>query len=133
MDVIFENYSVGGTKSEWGAVRADEVGKFMPDIALLSFGTNDGGTGTDNGIKPVSVDNFLENILAAIAKIRKYNPSREFIFVSSLMPNPVSGAFGIQKEYVREIKRVAENNDSIVNVDMYVLHEYLIRYCKKII
>jgi len=78
--------------SEWGASRAYAVGQSMPDLVILSFGANDGGTGTDNSVAPVPVATFESNIRAAMANVRKYNPACEFILVSSLMPNPQSGA-----------------------------------------
>jgi len=126
VDIDFQNYSMGGMASEWGASRAYAVGQSMPDLVILSFGANDGGTGTDNSVAPVPVATFESNIRAAMANVRKYNPACEFILVSSLMPNPQSGAFGIQGQYAEAMDKIAENDASVVSVNMYALHEYLV-------
>ena len=130
-DVLFENFSLGGMASAWGAQRAYAVGQFMPDVVILSFGANDGGKGQNNSVTPVSVEEFTKNICEAMENVRKYNPNCEFILVSSLMPNPQCGAFGIQGEYAAAMKGIAENDDSVVAVDMYSLHEYMIEDCGK--
>lgn len=130
-DVDFKNFSMGGMTSAWGASRAFAVGQYNPDVVILSFGANDGGTGTDNSVTPVSVNAFMQNIRDAIYNVRKYNPNCEFILVSSMMMNPAGGAFGIQDKYADAMTEFAANDNSVVAVDMYHLYEYLVNDCGK--
>lgn len=125
-DIEFQNFSVGGMTSAWGVTRSQEVGRFMPDVVILSFGANDGGTGQDNGIKPVSVADFTNNIRTAMENIRKYNPVCEFILVSSLKPNPLSAAYGIQGDYAVAMEDIAKQMPYAVAVNMYKLHDYFL-------
>ena len=127
-DIIFENFSMGGMQSAWGAQRAYAVGQFIPDIVILSFGANDGGCGTDNNVVPVSVEEYMRNMAAAMDAVRRYNPSCEFIIVSSLMPNPAGGAFGIQGDYASAVEEFCRGKTDVVSVNMYRLHEY---FCKE--
>ena len=127
-DIVFENFSMGGMQSAWGAQRAYAVGQFVPDIVILSFGANDGGCGTDNNVVPVSVEEYMRNMTAAMDAIRRYNPRCEFIVVSSLMPNPAGGAFGIQGDYASAVEEFCKGKSDAVSVNMYRLHEY---FCKE--
>ncbi len=131
VDVEYRNYSLGGMASEWAINRAYGVGQFMPDLVIISFGTNDGGVGQDNSASPVSVETFVNNIKNAIANIRKFNPNCEFIYVSPLVPNPLGAAFGIQGNYADAMESEFADDNTVLSVDMYHMHEFFLTDCGK--
>lgn len=82
-DIAFRNLSEGGQASAWGLQHIDRVIAERPDLLIVAWGMND-STG-EEGTCPV--EQFIANLKAQMAAVKKVQPNAEFILVASMLPN----------------------------------------------
>lgn len=77
-----KNIAVGGTASAWGIAQAKDHGVAeRPDLMLIAFGMNDGGS--------VPAAEFAQNLGAIMSNTKKSCPECEFLLVISMLHNPL--------------------------------------------
>jgi|GEM_PF-318497 len=114
------NNAVGGTMSQWGAENIDQlVVKENPDLVILGFGMNDGGTAM------VSKALFKRNIKIMIDAIKANNPKTEIILISTMVANPESIVDQLQETYKPVLDSFA--GEGIVVADITALHKELLK------
>ena len=77
-EISFYNHSKGGKTSGWGIKNIAKVSALKPNLVILAFGMNEGGSG----------HTYRNNNHAMIKAIRKENSACEFILVANMLPNP---------------------------------------------
>ena len=123
-NIVMNNPSVSGKKSDWGATEANIHVGYGPDLCIIAFGMND-------GTKLHAQEYFRQNIQTIIDTARKANPDCEFVLVATMLANPEAGDFaGCQKDYLPVLE--AMETEGVVVMDMTTFHESLLtqkRYC----
>ena len=114
------NLAVGGTFSQWGVENVSQVIFQKPDLTVIGFGMNDGGTAV------IPAAQFQKNIRAIIDSVRKYNPDAEFILISTMLANPNSIVDQIQESYKPFLDSLA--GQGIVVADITGVHKELLKY-----
>ena len=77
--ITLNNFSVGGTSTDWGVKNIDKVVATRPDLVILAFGMN------DSSGRPAA--QYRANILAMIEATRRTVPEAEFILVAPMLGN----------------------------------------------
>jgi lysophospholipase L1-like esterase len=114
------NNAVGGTMSQWGAENIDQlVVKENPDLVILGFGMNDGGTAM------VSKALFKRNMKIMIDAIKANNPNAEIILISTMVANPESIVDQLQETYKPVLDAFA--GEGIVVADITAMHKELLK------
>ena len=115
---FFQNPSLGGQTSQWGAEQAaDRVG-YGPDLCLISFGMND-------GTRRIMPEAYLQNICGIMAAARQGNPDCEFVLIAPTIPNGQVGKFlGYQAEYLPLLQTL--EGPGVAVADMTGFHQYLL-------
>lgn len=120
--VIFENPSVSGQTSQWGAENVRSlVAVKNPDLVIIAFGMND-GTGKVPG------STFRKNICYIISEITAINPDTEFILVAPILANPETYFAADQASYKQELDSL--RGKGIIVIDMTGIHSELLKYKK---
>lgn len=123
-NIVMNNPSISGKKSNWGATEANIHVGYGPDLCIIGFGMND-------GTKLHAQEYFRQNIQTIIDTARKANSDCEFVLISTMLANPEAGDFaGCQKDYLPVLQ--AMETEGIVVMDMTTFHESLLtqkRYC----
>jgi lysophospholipase L1-like esterase len=115
------NLAVGGTTSQWGIENVSQVVAQKPDLIIIGFGMNDGGTAV---VPPVQ---YKKNIKAIIDSIRKGNSDAEFILISTMLANPNSIVSQIQESYKPILDSLARNGIGIVVANITGVHKELLK------
>ena len=117
-NIVMNNPSVSGKKSDWGAAEANIHVGYGPDLCIIAFGMND-------GTKLYSQEYYRQNIQTIIDTARKANPDCEFVLVATMLANPEVGDFaGCQKDYLPVLQ--AMEAEGVVVMDMTSFHEALL-------
>ena len=114
------NLAVGGTFSQWGVDNVSQVIAQNPDLTVIGFGMNDGGTAA------VAPEVFKKNIKAIIDSIRHNNPNAEFILISTMLANPNSIVDQIQELYKPLLDSLT--SQGIVVADITGVHKELLKH-----
>ena len=118
--VLYENPSVPGKKSAWGAENAEEFVGYGPDLCIIGFGMNDGSSKVDP-------EAFKANIQTIMDAARKGNPNCEFVLLSTMLPNPEADNFlGKQEEYLPVLESM--ETEGVVVADMTTYHKSLLAH-----
>ena len=94
------NTAVGGMATGWGIENAlVRAGDYKPDLCIIAFGMNDGGSRGLNG------EQFAANIAKISELIMEASPETEFILCATTMPNTIlEGFYGYQDKYYDVLK-----------------------------
>ncbi len=85
-NILTKNTAVGGKTAEWGLENVqDNIIRYVPDLVVLRFGTNDATQG-------VTSSQFKQRMAGIIEAVRKARPECEFILVANTLSNPDVGA-----------------------------------------
>ena len=114
----FQNLSLGGKTSQWGAEQAaDRVG-YGPDLCIIGFGMND-------GTMRIAPEDYLQNIRTVMAAARQGNPACEFVLIAPTIPNgQVSRFLGYQADYLPVLQSLQTSGVAVA--DMTGFHQYLL-------
>lgn len=123
-DIVMNNPSISGKKSDWGATEANLHVGYGPDLCIIGFGMND-------GTKLYAQEFYRRNIQTIIDTARAANPNCEFVLIATMLANPEAGDFaGCQKDYLPVLQ--AMETEGVAVMDMTTFHETLLtqkRYC----
>lgn len=115
------NHALGGAMSQWGA---DNINQFVvrehPDLVILGFGMNDGGTAL------VSSLIFKRNMNAMITAIKNANPKTDIILISTMLANPASIVDQKQETYKPLLESFT--GEGIVVADITSMHKELLKH-----
>ncbi|MDB5106520.1 MAG: hypothetical protein JWP91_4209 [Fibrobacteres bacterium] len=118
--ITLKNAAVAGKDAAWGAANAHTLVTIEhPDLAILSFGMNDGAKG-------VPADTFLTHIKAIMADVKAGNPSVEFILIAPTVANPEVSWHGDQTVYRPKLQTLAGSGVELV--DMTGVHQELLKH-----
>jgi lysophospholipase L1-like esterase len=107
--ITFINPSLGGMVSAWGEkVAPFFVAPEKPDLCLIAFGMNDGGS--------VPVNQYLANTKAIMESVRQQNPETEFILVASWPPNANWRKLAPMDGYLAGLKTLASKHVAVADV-----------------
>lgn len=120
--VTFDNSSVGGKDSAWGAANVhDRVSSKNPNLVVIGFGMNDG---TAN----VAPESYKANIQTIMNDVYGTNPNAEFILVATMMKNPET-LFAVQQaNYKPQLQSLL--GTSTVLADITGVHQELLNHKK---
>jgi len=102
-EIVVENGATGGDTTRAGLTRLEEKALTRsPDLVLLGFGMN------DNNVGGVPLDEFQQNLLTLVSRIREHTGA-EVILFSAFPPNP-DWKFGSDRmaDYAAATRRAAE-------------------------
>lgn len=121
-DIACSNCAMGGKQSCWGVENTTEFFRdFVPDLFVIAFGMNDGTRGVEPGI-------VRDNYRDMAEQIRAINPKCEFVFVSTMLPNPLAPLFSKtqadQEPLLREL--ADEYGDRAALAPMTAFHQHLL-------
>lgn len=116
--IVFDNPSIGGKDSNWGAENAKElVADKSPDLVIIAFGMNDGSIGVSNAI-------FKMNIRTIMDTVSQSNPNCEYILVAPMIQNkdwPNAAKQALFRIPLNELEK-----EGCAVADVTSLHEYLL-------
>ncbi len=115
------NTAYRGTETPWGINEfQNRVNAYNPDLVVLAFGMNDGGTWR-------SADEFVNNLKTMIQLGRAKNPNCEFVVVTTSLPNPqFVGSNGVQELYQPAILSKLEA-EGVAVADITQIHKDLLK------
>lgn len=117
--ITVKNVAVAGKDAAWGLANVHTLVTLeKPDLAVISFGMNDGSAN-------VPADTFLERIKGILADVSAGNPNCEFILVAPMLANPESGFSGAQATYKAKLQTLVGAGVSLV--DMTGTHQELLK------
>lgn len=114
------NTALGGTDSAWGLAELEKrVCAHGPDLVVIGFGMNDGGT--------VEPRRYEDNIRKMIHRVRESAPRAEFLLVATMLPNPDGMGWGcFQPMYQWSLKSIAADTPGVAVAPMTEVSEYLL-------
>lgn len=117
------NRSRGGVCSDWGVETAEEsFSEYRPDLCVIAYGMNDAsGRRTSASV--------IENYKTITDKLLAINPDCEFIYVSTMLPNPIAPGFssGLHAEHEPLMLDLAAETGGIADVaPVTSVHKYLL-------
>lgn len=80
------------------------------DLMIIAFGMND-------GTQKMPVNVFMENI-TQIASMQP-NKDCEFIFMSTMLPNPETTFLGLQPKYLSELNALEQNGVCVLDMTSF--------------
>ena len=116
--VAFQNPSLGGKTSAWGAEVAPAALAHGPELCIIGFGMNDGS-------KRVEPAEYAQNIRTMMDAARAANPDCEFLLVATTLPNGQVGRFlGYQEDYLPVLQAMEQTGVAVA--DMTGFHKTLL-------
>jgi len=114
------NTAVGGQTATWGLTEVENrVNRNNPDLVVIAFGMNDGGTVNAEAFKKI-INDIID---AVIAK----HPDAEFILVSTTLPNKeVAGFYGFQYTYEKVLNDISNERNYVAVAPMTSMHQQLL-------
>ena len=117
------NRSRGGVCSDWGVeTAAESFGDWKPDLCVIAYGMND-ASGRRSSASVIENYKRIADILLGI------NPDCEFIFVSTMLPNPIAPGFssGLHAEHEPLMYDLASEFGGAADVaPVTSVHKYLL-------
>ena len=117
------NRSRGGVCSDWGVQTAREsFGEWKPDLCVIAYGMND-ASGRRTSASVMENYKQITDILLSI------NPDCEFVYVSTMLPNPIAPGFssGLHPEHEPLMYDLAAETGGIADVaPVTSVHKYLL-------
>ncbi len=104
--IHYINTAVGGTTSSWGI---EELNKrvifYDPDLMILGFGMNEGGS---------NMDQFTASISELVGKVQTACPETETVLVATMLPHfRVKGFYGKQYQHEDALKELVQNSTEL--------------------
>lgn len=124
--IHYINTAVGGTTSSWGIENLSErVLAYNPDLFVLAFGMNEGGS---------SMDKFTESITNLTSQVQKAFPEVETVLVSTMLPHyRVKGFYRNQYQHGEALEDLVKNSkvldtSKIAIANVTEAHEYILKH-----
>lgn len=124
--IHYINTAVGGTASAWGIENLDErVLKYQPDLFVLGFGMNEGGS---------SMEKFTASISELVEKVQTACPETDSVLLATMLPHfRVEGFYGKQYQHEDALKDMVQTNTSlnaakIAVAEVTSAHSYLLEH-----
>lgn len=112
-DVVHHNTAVGGMLSNWGRANVmANICNYMPDLAIIGFGMNDGSWN-------VSKTDYIDNIDFMVRAIQTNCPDCSIIVCATILASEVSPqANGCQKTYLEPLLELENEYENLAVMDM---------------
>ncbi len=124
--IHYINTAVGGTTSRWGNEELeDRVIKYNPDLMVLGFGMNEGGS---------SMEDFTASISKLVGRVQEACPETDTVILATMLPHHrVAGFYGKQYQQEEALKDLAQNrtelNTSKISVaEVTSVHKYVLEH-----
>lgn len=118
-EISYVNTAVGGMNTQWGIDNVSQrVNAYNPDLVFLGFGMN------DPSLEPSTYKSQMHSI---IDSVRNASEETEIMLFSSILPNKeVSGFFGNQYLFEKELEALADEINGVGIAPITSVHEYLL-------
>lgn len=124
-NILSKNTAVGGKTAEWGLENVqDNIIRYVPDLVVLRFGTNDATSG-------VTSAQFKERMAGIIDKVRAVRPECEFILVANTLSNPDVGAPWTNRYHTENqaaLLELEKEYSGVVVARMLDVEQYLLQH-----